>query len=134
VKKTILLLSIIALFFISVFVSAEESDLYVKTVYIEKIYTHRLGFKLIYPVGTQSLGTLYIPHSWSGYAGARAAVIYGYGDNYPYMEIFWANGEFSHLKLYVMENPYHQSWGVLQNSEVPEGAFDVEIENFEVKF
>ncbi|MFP4383987.1 MAG: hypothetical protein ACLFST_00550 [Spirochaetia bacterium] len=131
-KKLVLIGSVLALLFVSIYISAEDSDLFVKTVYIDKVYTHRLGFKIIYPVGTTRLGTLYIPHSWTGYAGAKAEVIYGFDKNYPYMNIYWKDGEFHHIRLYVMSNSFDPSWGVLENHEVSDDVFDVET--LEIEF
>lgn len=98
---------------------AKDSDLFVKTLPITKIYPHGKGFKILFVKSDLTLGSFYVPITWFIGSGAanKADIVYGNDPAYPYCSIFWKKGEFDHLRLYVMKDKNHETWGVLSARE-----------------
>ena len=44
-------------------------------------------------------------------ANSKAEVVYDTNPAFPYFSIFWENGEFHHIRLYLEENRDAESWG-----------------------
>ena len=63
---TILLLSLSA-----AFLAAEESEYFVKTMPVSKIYNHYLGYRVVYVKSDLSLGEFYVPVRWFTEAGSK---------------------------------------------------------------
>ena len=100
------------------------SELYPVRVDVTKIYSHSQGLKVVYRKGGSSFAELFIPSSWF-VAGGKAALIRGYGPQYPYLVVYYSSdGSFSHLKLYAMRNYKDASWGVIDGD--PGDRFKVE--------
>lgn len=97
-------------------VSAEMSDIYIKTVYVERVYTHRLGYKVDYNISNFRMAEVYIPHTWFTPAG-QAEIVYANSRSVPYMQVVYRGGEFSHVRLFVHRSSGHQSWISLPDSE-----------------
>ena len=114
-KKLIFILLIFAVFTpISVMGLSEEntSEFYYVNVHMEKIYPTRLGYIVMYRKGINGLATVGIPNEWFTDAASKAEIIYlPRGPNWPSMTIFYHNGEFSHVRLYVHRSKAHQTWG-----------------------
>lgn len=97
--------------------NANESELFVKTIYVEKVYPHQLGYMVSYVTTDLRLEQVFLPIEWFGVAAGRAKIIYGHDKAFPYMDVYWENGEFSHLRLYVKENLRDLSWGAIDQTE-----------------
>ncbi len=124
-KKGALLLAI--LLGVVVAATAAESSLYVKTLYIEKVYQHELGYKIEYRrTNAIYLAVAYFPLEWFSGAGRKAQLIYTRDRSVPYVNIYWEDGQFSHLRLYVHPSFEHMSWGTLRGEEGLEAKFDLE--------
>jgi len=96
--------------------SAQSSDMYVKSVPISKVYNLKLGFRIVYMKSNTQMQVFYVPDTWFETAAItgsapKAEVIYGNEDAYPYFSIFWANGKFDHIRLYLKSNLEDPSWG-----------------------
>jgi hypothetical protein len=129
VKK--IALALILLFVATVFVSARESDLYVKTLYIERVYVTTLGYRIDYRTESSLvLRSSYLPLEWFGGPGAQARLATIEDSTVPYVQVFWDETEFSHFVLYVHRNPEHLSWGNLQMTPAIESAFEVDEPTF----
>lgn len=123
-KKAILLLVVLVAGLVAA--TAAESDLYVRTLYIEKVFQHELGYKIEYRrTSSIYLAEAYFPIEWFSGAAAQAQVIYTEDASVPYVNIYWEGTEFSHLRLYVHPNFNHLSWGTLRNEENLEEKFNV---------
>jgi hypothetical protein len=110
------------------------SDLYYFNVPVEKIYPSNQGYIIQYRKGVNSLGTIGIPNSWVSDAGGRAEIIkLPAGKNWPTMSVFYSNGEFSHVRLYVHKHRTHQTWG-----NVPMGTdvsrYFQDVDSFRIEF
>jgi hypothetical protein len=103
------------------------SDLYYITVPIEKIYPHTLGFMVLYRKNNTELGRLYIPDEWLNKAGGKGELIYLPNDEtWPYLVIYYKQGEFYRVRLFVKRNKNHSSWGVLPQGTNISDNFNIE--------
>lgn len=115
----------------TVFASARESDLYVKTLYVERVYVTSLGYRIDYRTESSLvLRTSYLPLEWFGGPGAQARIASIQDNTVPYVQVFWDETEFSHFVLYVHRNQDHPSWGNLQITPAMESAFQVDEPTF----
>jgi hypothetical protein len=100
----------------------EESEYYYVSVPIEKIYIHGTGYMVTYLKGFNLVRT-FIPHEWFSNPDGKADLItLGTGRAWPNLTIYYKNGEFSHVRLYVRRDRGHETWGVV--------PFSVDIENY----
>lgn len=126
--KRIAFVALVALVFVGGAAAQEfnESPLFVKTIYLEKVYPHQLGYMVTYVNNSLELRSLYIPMDWFGVAAGKAELVYGSDRAFPYMHIYWEDGEFSHLRLYVKQNLRDVSWGAIDQTEDLTDEFDVD--------
>ena len=119
-KKLIFVLIIMALV-LPVFAqgnSRDESQMYYINIPVEKIYLSYEGYVVQYRKGINSIGTVGIPYEWFTEAASRAELMkLPPGKDWPSMSIFYREGEFSHVRLYIHRSRAHITWGV-----VPQGA------------
>ena len=94
----------------------DSTDMFVKTLPITKVYTHRLGFKIVYLKSDLSLGNAYVPISWFDETGGKGLLIKGTNSSFPYFSIFWSEGTFHSIKMYVHKDLSHPTWGRLDPS------------------
>jgi hypothetical protein len=130
-KKWVVILSLIILATITYTTWSAESDYYVKTVRIYKIYHHKKGFVVTYEKQSLDVFTTFIPYAWFDAPkekGERlkAEVLYKDLPEYPYMNIYWDKNGFSHVRLYLQEKKTHPSYGSLTNPNVYDNSFAVD--------
>jgi hypothetical protein len=90
------------------------SDLYYVTVPIEKVYPYRKGYVVVYRRGANRVGQAYIPFEWFRAAEKKAGLIQiGYGKTMPCMSIFYKEGKFHFVRLYVSRLKSHPTWGLI---------------------
>ena len=135
-KKWAIILSIIILTTITYSISSIESDYYVKSVPIFRIYHHSKGFVVLYEKQNMDVHRIYLPYAWFQVPDKtspewKAEVIYGNGFEYPYMNIYWNRSGFSHVRLFLHDNKSHSSWGSLRNQNQFDNSFDIEQPVFE---
>mgnify|MGYP006281731171 CR=1 FL=1 len=107
-----LILVIFLLLAVGTALFAAESDFFVKTVPITKVYLYNEGFRILYLKSSLDFGVFYVPMDWfSTSANSKAEVVYDTNPAFPYFSIFWENGEFHHIRLYLEENRDAESWG-----------------------
>jgi hypothetical protein len=118
-------------FVVSGMVFAEESKFYARTILIEKVYPHALGWKVMYITSKMSFATTYLPHSWfsqsamKGGVQAKGEIAWGNDASYPYMIVFWKEGKFSHVRLFLKKDMRDVSYAVISPNQDP-AAFNVE--------
>ncbi|MFQ3620655.1 MAG: hypothetical protein SNJ78_06895 [Spirochaetales bacterium] len=111
---------------------ALESEYYAKTVLIEKVYPHNLGYKILYTTSKLDIAETYLPHAWFAHSSSRdgklvkGEIQWGDDPTYPYMIIYWKNGKFSHVRLFLKKNMNDLSWGSLNPTEDLSAKFNVE--------
>ena len=90
----------------------KSSEYFYENVTLEKIYPSREGYILQYRKEVNGIGRVYIPNEWFTDAASKAELItLPRGKNWPSMTVFYKEGEFTHLRLYVHRWKGHQTWG-----------------------
>jgi len=119
VALTILLAAVTPVFAQSVSSSniGRDSTFYYVNIPVEKVYPSNRGYVIRYRT-QNGVATVGIPNSWfTDAAGKADYVTLPRGPNWPTLSVFYENGEFSHLRLYVHPYKGHISWG-----NIPLGA------------
>ena len=103
------------------------SDFYYIKVSIERIWPHRLGYIVQYRRGLGN-ARVFLPIEWFSSTANRGEIInLPRGNSWPSMAVYYRDGEFSHVRLYVHRQKTHRTWGV-----IPQGVnFDTEFSNIE---
>jgi hypothetical protein len=127
-----LLAALVFALFVAALVPAAESPMYAKVFPIVKITSHEKGYRVAYLTGHGDLKTVYIALEWfypvSEYKTAdgfvRAELVRGMGPAYPYLQVFWKDGQFHHLRLFVVQSYSDRTWGVVHVGEDFSAKFD----------
>ena len=94
--------------------SGSGGDMYYINVPVEKVYLSYEGYLIQYRSGANTLSTIGIPYSWFTDAAGYAELFKTPpGKDWPSMSVFYNNGEFSHVRLYVHRWRAHISWSVV---------------------
>ncbi len=131
-KKNKFLIFMLIIIFSAVLVS-EESVYYARSVPIAKIYPHRLGYGIAYMKSNLTVAMVYVPAEWFMKAGGKAEIVYGLDPSYPYFTVFWKNGKFDHIRIFVRENPDDITWGRFNPDVDPKAVFG-NIEEIKIEF
>lgn len=103
------------------------SSFYYVNVPLEKVFPHRLGYMVMYRRSGAELGRAYLPARWFSQAGGKGELLkLGTGKTWPYMTIFYKDGAFSHLRVFVRGDLSHPSWGYLPQGSNIDSQFDIE--------
>jgi hypothetical protein len=106
--------------------SSEKSDVFYKLVHIQKIYTHELGYKVVFLKSNYEMGSVYIPARWFGKADGKGILVYETPGQPSYFSIFWLNGKFDHIVLHIPNSVSNSIWGILDSSVDFTSQFSVE--------
>lgn len=88
-----------------------KPDYYYVNTTVEKIYPYRKGYVVQYRKGLRGIARAYLPVEWFNDAAGKAELVrLGPGTDWPSMSIYYKDGEFSHVRLYVRPLS-HDSWG-----------------------
>jgi hypothetical protein len=113
----------------------KESEYFYYNVPIERVYPYRRGYVVIYRKGGSQMGTAYLPREWFNAAAGRGELVYlDSGDRWPYLSVYYRNGEFTHVRLYLRRIRSHQSWGNIPLGVNLDEHFDNVDENFRLEF
>jgi len=138
-KKGMWLLLICLLMFVSHSVFAQKKiddhKIFVKTLPILKVMSHELGYIIRYLKVDLSINEFYIPYTWISGSGGLCEVSWGRDPSYPFFSIYYKEGKFSHLRLFLYDDMGHVSWGFNRKpySETKD-KFNVDSETFEIVF
>ncbi len=110
----VLLLGLVASGIVAQEENSGEGSLFAMTVPVERIYPHRLGYRVVYIKTDLFPEVAYLPGDWFTGAAGRGEMIEINHPAVPYMTVFYREGEFSHIRLFVHPNRTHTSWGVLR--------------------
>ena len=130
--KRIVFLALVISIVASAVASAEDSRMFVKTMPITKIYSHRMGFKVVYYKSDLTFGDFYVPLKWFDESGGKGVIVQGTDNAFPFFSIFWFDGEFHSIKLYVKSKLTDVTWGDIPASSNLDSQFD--IDTLEVQF
>jgi len=113
-KRATTVLVLIA--FVALGLAAADSAFYPVRIDVIKVFSHGDGYKVVYRKGSADVGAVYIPSRWF-VPGGKAELIRAFDPSFPYMTIFYKDGKFDHLRLYVLPDQRDLTWGVLSPSE-----------------
>lgn len=103
-----------------------ESDLYYKSFPIARVYPATEGYRIVYMKSDMDYHVFYVPMEWFNKGPAnKGEILYGEGAAYPYFTVYWKEGAFSHIKLYLARNLLHESWGDLPRDRDYSDKFNV---------
>ncbi|QEN08847.1 hypothetical protein EXM22_12930 [Oceanispirochaeta crateris] len=111
------------------FLSAETTtaSVYPKTMAINRIYPHALGYKVDYIKSNRTIGTFYAPISWFQKTAGYGEIAYGTGKHYPYATFYYVDGKIDHFRLYLIEDFNDPSWGHLRGDDNDDKFNDEEL-------
>jgi hypothetical protein len=111
-----------------------ESELYYTNIPIEKVYPYKKGYVVLYRSGANNTGTAYIPLEWFRNDVSKAELVrIGHGKTWPCMSIFYKDGAFHSVRLYVSRYDSHQSWGSIPSSVNLDDRFEG-VEELTIKY
>lgn len=129
-KKTALLSAVIMLAAVyGAFAQTQPSnpdDIFNKVVPIVKVYTHALGYKVVFVKSNLEMGSIYCPLTWFGKAAGKGIIVWEIPGEVSYLSIFWLNGKFDHIVLHVPSNSDSPIWGILETSADMSSQFNIE--------
>jgi len=120
-KRAIACLFLLTLAFLAF--GQEQPQLYVKSVPILKILSHPEGYKVLYMRSDMKVDELYIPHRWLSKTGGKAEIVFGDDPSFPYFSVFYRDGKFDFIRLYVIDDVRDVTWGILRKTEASNAAF-----------
>lgn len=114
-RRTAVLVILAALACSAVFAQqTADRSVYAKSVRIARVYPHGLGYRIIYLKSTLEYAEMYVPTAWFSFGGGgKANVIWGESAEFPYFTVYWVDGKFDRILLYLHSNMHHVSWGTL---------------------
>jgi len=114
----------------------ENARMYYINVPVERVFITTQGYVVQYRSSSSILGTVGIPIEWFGnIVNPFGSTTAGTGNNkaeviqlptvgdWPTMSVFYKNGEFSHVRLYVHKMKSHLTWGSIQQGTDVSGVF-----------
>ena len=102
-----------------------SSEYYYVRVDIERIFPTRYGYLIQHSKGINNMGQVCVPLEWFEHAAGKAEILtLPGGKNWPYMSIFYKNGEFSHIRIFVHRWRGHSTWGNMPMSANISGLFE----------
>ena len=116
-KRILLFVAILTLFCVisvSAQVTKEESEYYLKSFPIDKLYAHTLGYRMDYYKQDRTLGSMWIPKEWLNRADSIGRMITGPRHTSPYATFVYKDGEVDHFRLYIIDQVGDPSWGTLE--------------------
>ena len=97
----------------SLYAQTIESEFYYVNTPLDSIYIHRTGYILLYRQANNLAWTL-IPFDWlSDPAGKADMIAIPSGRTWPSFSVYYQNGTFSHVRIYVRRERGHKSWRVV---------------------
>ena len=112
----------------------QKSEYYYVSRNLEKIYPYRAGYVVQYRRGPNHLATTYLPSEWFTNAAAKGEIIsLPRGNAWPTMAVYYKDGEFSHVRLYVHPVHTHQTWGIIPQNVNLDSRFE-NIESITLEF
>jgi len=94
--------------------SEEHPNVYYQNVTIEKIVPTSQGYVIQYRA-QEGIKIIGIPNSWFTEISKKRAdlVRLPTASDWPSMSVFYSDGEFSHVRIYVSRYKSHHTWGIL---------------------
>ena len=112
-----------------------ESDYYSVNLMIYRVSPHPDGYRVEYYQPNGDLFAVYMPMDWfeKGNTGP-AQIVWGEGPQYPYLTAYYKEGKVDHVRLYLIDNQFHTSWGTMDRTKDYSEQFAVSFEDFRLIF
>ena len=112
----------------------KESEFYYKSISLEKIWPYQKGYVVQYRKGLNSIGRAYIPSEWFTMTASKGEIInLPPGNSWPSMSVYYKNGEFDHVRLYVHRLRSHQTWGSIPQNVNIDDRFE-NLDTLDIKY
>jgi hypothetical protein len=130
----LLFLAVIAPVFAQNQTNNRSDNFYYINVSIEKVYPSKEGYLVQYTTGSAGMVFIGIPNEWFYDPAGNAQIVkLPMASDWPTMTVFYEDGKFSHLRLYVHPSKSHWTWG-----NIPQGAdvskYFLDKESFKLEF
>jgi len=104
---------------------ANISRLYYISIPIEKVYHYRLGYVVVFRQGLADLTQVFVPYNWRNAENRKLELIQlGSGNIWPYMTVFYREGEFYKVRLHLARSLGHETWGILPSNTDLDSSFE----------
>jgi hypothetical protein len=133
--KRITVLLFVVVMFVAVPLAAQDAQttdgFFSVTIPAYRIYPHPKGYVFTYRKNSIETGRLFFPYEWFHKTVSNEEPVKGLlrvlnkVDIWPRVSIFYRDGQFSYVKLYIRSEMAHESWGVISSGV----NFDAEFEN-----
>ena len=111
-----------------------DSEYYYKNVTLERIYPYDTGYAVQYRRGLNRLEKAYLPLEWfTSTAGKGEIITLPKGRAWPSLTVYYKNGEFSHVRMYVHHSASHQTWGTIPQNVDLDSQFEG-VDTLQLKF
>ena len=129
-KKLIIILILAAM----VIPAFAGDNMYYINVPVERIIPTKDGYIIQYRSSGNVISTIGIPNEWFyDSAGSAEMVKLPAASDWPTMSVFYRNGEFSHVRVYIHRVKSHRTWG-----NIPMGTdvsrFFTDKESFAIRY
>ena len=124
--KKVIIAAVLAVFASAVLFADAQPNMYVKTVPIVKIYAMKEGYRIVYRMTDLNLSEFYVPLSWFDPSVGKAVLVIGDDPTYPYFSIFWKDGKYDFVRLYVKRDQNDPSWGLSPAGFDTQGKFNID--------
>jgi len=102
-----------------------DSGFYYVNITLEKIFPYRRGYIVQYRKGLFQYGRAYLPAEWFTDADSKGEIVtLPPGTAWPSLTIYYKDGVFSHVRLYIHRLATHTSWGNVPPSINIDDKFD----------
>jgi len=106
-------------------VDDKDSEYYYVNITLEKIFPYRKGYVVQYKKNIFQYGRIYLPANWFTDSDSKGEIItLPAGQAWPSLSVYYRNGSFSHVRLYVHRLASHSSWGSIPQSVNLDDQFD----------
>jgi len=111
-----------------------KEDFYYINVSVERVYPTKEGYVVQYLCPTSTIATIGIPNEWFSNAAGKAEITkLPFASDWPTMTVFYIDGKFSHVRLYVHPAKSHTTWGSLPQG-VDVSKYFSDKDNFKLEF
>ena len=98
---------------------SDPSPYYPFRLDVIRVFSHALGYRVVCRKGASGFAEFYIPAEWFK-SGGKASLVVSDDPAFPSMTIFYKDGAFSHVRLYVRESRKDSTWGMLTDDGAAE--------------
>jgi len=112
----------------------KDSEYYYVNMTLEKVYPYRRGYVVMYRKGLFQFNKAFLPAEWFTDADSKGEIIVlPPGKVWPSLTVYYKNGKFSHVRLYVHRWANHPSWGNIPQNIQLDDQFD-NVESVTLEF